>query len=200
MNLMHPLISMLLIISVLLLTAPTQAAQLYQWKDAQGRVYYSDQQPPPSVKNATQKNFKGSFIEGGDSFAMKTAREKFPVTLYSTACGVPCDQAKRHLEQRGVPYASKNPESGEDRAALLKLTGRSNVPVLVVGKDKIDGYEVGQWDAALDKAGYPKAGDLLKKPAPETTADANKTPAPGAPAKEAPTPAATPPTPAKTGY
>lgn len=198
MNLMHPLISMLLIISVLLLTAPTQAAQLYQWKDAQGRVYYSDQQPPPSVKNATQKNFKGSFIEGGDSFALKTAREKFPVTLYSTTCGVPCDQAKRHLEQRGIPYASKNPESGDDRAALLKLTGRSNVPVLQVGKDKIDGYEVGQWDAALDKAGYPKAGDLLKKPAPAIKEEASKPPSP-----TGPTPAAATPAPAaqgKSGY
>lgn len=181
MNLMHPLISMLLIISVLLLTAPTQAAQLYQWKDAQGRVYYSDQQPPPSVKNATQKSFKGSFIEGGDSFALKNAREKFPVTLYFTACGVPCDQAKRHLEQRGIPYAGKNPESSNDRAALLKLTGRSNVPVLVVGKDKIDGYEVGEWDAALDKAGYPKARDLLKKSAPETMTESKKAPASAAP-------------------
>lgn len=197
MNLMHPLISMLLIISVLLLTAPTHSAQLYQWKDAQGRVYYSDQQPPPSVKNATQKNFKGSFIEGGDSFALKNAREKFPVTLYSTACGAPCDQAKTHLEKRGIPYTSKNPESGEDRAALLKLTGRSHVPVLVVGSDKIDGYEAGQWDAALDKAGYPKAG---KKPAPASTAEASKTPAPAAPAKEATTPATPGPAPAKTGY
>ena len=194
MKLMHPLISMLLIISVLLLTAPAQSAQLYQWKDAQGRVYYSDQQPPPSVKNATQKNFKGSFIEGGDSFAGKSAREKFPVTLYSNACGVPCDQAKRHLEQRGIPYASKNPESGDDRAALLKLTGRSNVPVLLVGTDKIDGYEVGQWDAALDKAGYPKAGDLGKKPAPASPVTANKAPSsPGAvPGAAVPVPTAPP--------
>lgn len=174
MNLMHPLISMLLIISVLLLTAPTHSAQLYQWKDAQGRVYYSDQQPPPSVKNAVQKNFKGNVIDSGDSFALKTAREKFPVTLYVTACGAPCDQAKSHLEKRGIPYASKNPESGEDRAALTKLTGRSNVPVLVVGTDKIDGYEAGQWDAMLDKAGYPKAGDLGKKPTPAKPAESAK--------------------------
>ena len=199
MKLMHPLISMLLIISVLLLTAPAQSAQLYQWKDAQGRVYYSDQQPPPSVKNATQKNFKGNFIEGGDSFSLKSAREKFPVTLYVTACGVPCDQAKRHLEQRSIPYASKNPDSGDDRAALLKLTGRSNVPVLLVGTDKIDGYEVGQWDAALDKAGYPKAGDLTKKVAPASPVAVNKAPATSpAPAPEAAVPA--PATPAKPGY
>ena len=200
MKLMHPLISMLLIISVLLLTAPAQSAQLYQWKDAQGRVYYSDQQPPPSVKNATQKNFKGNFVEGGDSFAGKSAREKFPVTLYSNACGVPCDQAKRHLEQRGIPYASKNPESGDDRAALLKLTGRSNVPVLLVGTDKIDGYEVGQWDAALDKAGYPKAGVLGKKAAPASKEETSKTPSLTNPPQEAATPVPAPPAQVKSRY
>ena len=200
MKLMHPLISMLLIISVLLLTAPAQSAQLYQWKDAQGRVYYSDQQPPPSVKNATQKSFKGNVIEGGDSFALKSARDKFPVTLYSTACGVPCDQAKRHLAQRGIPFTSKNPESGDDRAALLKLTGRSNVPVLLVGTDKIDGYEVGQWDAALDKAGYPKAGDLGKKATPASKAEDSKTPSPASPAPQAASPAPAPPAQAKSRY
>lgn len=200
MKLMHPLISMLLIISVLLLTAPAQSAQLYQWKDAQGRVYYSDQQPPPSVKNATQKSFKGNVIEGGDSFALKSAREKFPVTLYSTACGVPCDQAKRHLEQRGIPYASKNPESGDDRAALLKLTGRAQVPVLLVGTDKIDGYEVGQWDAALDKAGYPKAGDLGKKTVPVSPVTLSKAPASPGVVPGATVPAPPLPAPAKPAY
>ncbi len=200
MKLMHPLISMLLIISVFLITAPAQSAQLYQWKDAQGRVYYSDQQPPPSVKNATQKSFKGNFIEGGDSYAMKSAREKFPVTLYSNACGAPCDQAKRHLEQRGIPYASKNPESGDDRAALLKLTGRANVPVLLVGTDKIDGYEVGQWDATLDKAGYPKAGDLGKKTAPASPVNVSKAPATPGPVPGAVVPAPTVTAPAKPAY
>lgn len=178
------------LIPALLTTLPAQAAQLYQWKDPQGRVFYSDQQPPPTVKNATQKNFKGSFIEGGESYAMKRAREKFPVTVYVTACGVPCDQAKRHLEQRGIPHTSKNPESGEDRAALQKLTGRTNVPVLLVGTAKIDGYEVGQWDAAFDKAGYPKAGDVAKKDAANPTksaADTNKSAAPApAPAPSTP--------------
>ncbi len=166
------------LIPALLATLPAHAVQLYQWKDVQGHVFYSDQQPPPSVKNATQKNFKGSFIEGGESYALKRAREKSPVILYTSTCGAPCDIAKRHLDQRGIPYASKNPEGGADRAALEKLTGRTNVPVLLVGTTKIEGYEVGRWDAALDQAGYPKAGDLIKKPpAAKDAANSNKTPA-----------------------
>ena len=144
-----------------------QAGQLYQWKDAQGRVFYSDQQPPPSVKNASQKNFKGSFIEGGESYAMKRAREKSPVILYITACGATCDQAKQLLDQRSIPYANKNPwASDEDRAALKKLTGKTHVPVLIIGSTKVEGYDATQWTASLDQAGYPKAGDSTKKAAP----------------------------------
>ncbi len=141
------------------------AAQLYQWKDAQGRMVYSDQPPPPNVKNAVQKSFTGSFIEGGESYAGKVARERHPVSLYVTACGVMCDQARQLLNERGVPFTDINPEnSPEARAALQKLTGRMHVPVLVVGTDKIDGFEAGQWQAALDRAGYPKSALPGRKP------------------------------------
>jgi glutaredoxin/predicted outer membrane lipoprotein len=133
------------------------AAQLYQWKDEQGRVVYSDQPPPPSVKNAQQRKFQGSFIEVGESYALRIAREKFPVTLYATACGPACDQARQLLNARGIPFTDVNPESNpEAQADLQKLTGRLHVPVLMVGKDKVDGFETGQWQAALDRAGYPK--------------------------------------------
>ena len=142
------------------------AASLYQWKDAQGRTVYSDQPPPPNIHNAQQKAFKGSVIEMGESYATKTAREKYPITLYASACGVPCDQARQLLTQRGVPFSSKDPQaSPEAQAELQKLTGRLSVPVLVVGSDRVDGFEAGQWQAALDRAGYPKSAPAGTKPA-----------------------------------
>jgi len=148
-------------------SAPLAAAQLYQWKDPQGRTVYSDQPPPPSIRNAQQKSFKGNLIEVGESYAAKTAREKNPVTLYASACGAPCDQARQLLTERGVPFTNKDPQANpEAQAALQKLTGRLSVPVLVVGSDKIDGFESGQWQAMLDRAGYPKAALPGRKPAP----------------------------------
>lgn len=157
---------------------PLAAAQLYQWKDAQGRMVYSDQPPPASVKNAQQKAFKGNVIEGGESYAAKTAREKYPVTLYASACGAPCDQARQLLGERGIPFSGKDPQaSPEAQAELQKLTGRLSVPVLVVGSDKIDGFETGQWQSALDRAGYPKSAPPGRKPAPVSPAAA---PAPAA--------------------
>jgi len=146
---------------------PLAAAQLYQWKDAQGRTVYSDQAPPPSVRNAQQRSFKGSFIEGSESYAARIAREKNPVTLYANACGAPCDDARRLLVERGIPFSSKDPQANpEAQAELKKLTGQLRVPVLVVGSDKIDGFETGQWQAMLDKAGYPKTPIPGTKPPP----------------------------------
>ena len=148
-------------------SAPLAAAQLYQWKDAQGRTVYSDQPPPPSIRNAQQKSFKGNLIEVGESYAVKTAREKSPVTLYASACGAPCDQARQLLTERGVPFSNKDPQaSPESKAELKKLTGRLSVPVLVVGSDKIDGFKTGQWQAMLDRAGYPKSPPPGRKPMP----------------------------------
>ncbi len=163
-----------------LASAPLAAAQLYQWKDAQGRMQYSDQPPPPSVRNAQQKSFKGNVIEVGESYSAKTAREKSPVTLYASACGAPCDQARQLLSERGVPFSNKDPQaSPESQAELQKLTGRLSVPVLAVGRDKIDGFETGQWQAMLDKAGYPKSpapGRPVGAPAPAAAPAAPATP------------------------
>ncbi len=154
------------------------AAQLYQWKDAQGRMVYSDQPPPPSVRNAQQKAFKGSVIEGNENYAARVAREKSPVTLYASACGAPCDQARQLLSERGIPYSNKDPQtSPEAQADLQKLTGRLSVPVLVVGADKVDGFEAGQWQGALDRAGYPKVAPPGKKPAAPATTTPSQAPA-----------------------
>ncbi len=178
----------LMAIGMAVASASTGATQLYQWKDAQGRMVYSDQQPPPSVRNAQQKSFKGSVIDGNESYAAKSAREKFPITLYASACGVPCDLARQLLSDRGVPYSSKDPQaSPEAQADLKKLTGNLSVPVLIIGADRIDGFEAGQWQAALDRAGYPKSALPGRKPVPQTaTAPAPAPAAPSAPAPAAP--------------
>ncbi len=170
---------LLLAASLAAASMPLSAAQLYQWKDAQGRMVYSDQPPPPSVRNAQQKSFKGSVIEGGESYAAKTAREKYPITLYANDCGAPCEQARQLLSERGVPYSSKDPQaSPEAQAELQKLTGQLRVPVLVVGSDKLNGFETGQWQSALDRAGYPKSAPPGRKPAATPAPAAAPAPAP----------------------
>ncbi|HMM47083.1 MAG TPA: glutaredoxin family protein [Thiobacillaceae bacterium] len=149
---------MMMAACLLATSAPLGAAGLYQWKDAQGRTVYSDQPPPARTTGVQQKNFKGSVIEVGESYAARVAREKHPVTLYTSTCGSPCDQAKQLLATRGIPHTAHNLGTNEAaRTELEQLTGKLNVPVLRVGSEKLEGFEASRWQDALDRAGYPKA-------------------------------------------
>ena len=157
-----------------------QAAELYRWVDADGKVHYTDQQPPASAKKIEEKNLHSSTINTSElPYATQQAVKKSPVTLYANDCGEPCKQARDLLVQRGIPYATKNPQtSPADAEALKKLVGATYVPVLVVGNSVNKGYEKGTWDAALDAAGYPKSALVKKAPAESAKDTAKDEPAP----------------------
>lgn len=146
-----------LTVVLMLLALPASAEQVYRWLDAQGNVNFSDQPPPPSAKNASEKSYKSNSIEGHITPEMLQAKLSNPVTLYaSPTCGTPCDRVKAHLARRNIPYSSKDPSSDKNaEAAIRKPDGKILVPTLVVGNEKIEGYAESELDAALDKAGYP---------------------------------------------
>ncbi len=51
------------------------------------------------------------------------------------------------------------------REELKKATGGDEVvPVIQVGRQVLRGFEEGQWNAALDDAGYPKTALVPVKP------------------------------------
>ena len=148
---------LLVLILSLLAAAPAAADNLYRWVDETGRVHYSDQAPPPRARNAIQKNYKGSVIESGESYALRQAKERFPVTLYSSSCGPACEMGQQLLEKRGIPYSMKDVEnSADNQKALRELTGNLRIPTLLIGSQKLTGFEDSQWNSALDAAGYPK--------------------------------------------
>lgn len=162
---MKPFTLILLLASVVL----AHAADLYKWRDAEGHVHYTDQPPPPGAKAVERKSGKGNLIESDTlPFETQMVAKKYPVILYSFAgCGDPCSGSEAYLARRGVPYTLKNRE--EDKAALMKLTGDNQAPVLVVGNQPpLKGFEESQWADLLDLAGYPKSnplGHLKKQPA-----------------------------------
>jgi hypothetical protein len=133
-----------------------QAVDLYRWKDEKGITHYSDKPPPEQIKKFEVRKITGNVVEGQDSYALKTASQRYPITLYATDCGLLCDQARDFLSRRGLPYTARNPElNPDDLAALKKLIGSAEVPVLTVGRDAVKGFDAARWDSALATAGYP---------------------------------------------
>jgi len=151
-------------IFMLAATGTLVAAQLYRWVDEKGNVEYRDTPPPSSAKKVEQRSIGGSTTETSSlPFSVQQAVKNFPVTLWNSSCGAPCDQARAHLARRGVPYTEKDPQG--DIEAFKKLTGGLDVPVLYVGATRIKGYLEGEWDSALDIAGYPRTPPPGAKPA-----------------------------------
>lgn len=162
-------------------------AELYKWIGADGKINYSDTPPPADAKKVEKKRLNDRVTEGdGLDFATRNASKKFPVVLYASDCGAPCDQGRALLVKRGVPHVEKNPEKNiEDGKELRKLVGALVVPDLQVGKNTpIKGFDEATWNAALDSAGYPKSAAPLKTNTTKEVKDSNNADAKPKPRKE----------------
>ncbi len=151
------------------------AAQLYRWVDEKGSVEYRDTPPPASAKKVESRSVGVGAVETPAlPFSVQQAVLNFPVTLWNSDCGAPCDQARAHLARRGVPHTEKDPQT--DIEAFKKLTGGLDVPVLYVGANRIKGYLESEWDTALDIAGYPMTAPPGYRQAAKPGAAAKATP------------------------
>ena len=170
------------------LTAAQQ--QVYRYVDKDGRIIYSDRAPPPDSREVQAKRLSPNYIENNNvPLATVQAAQRFPVTLYTFACGEICQSAEALLNRRGVPFTTVNVEDQKGAEQLLKLTGAQQAPVLQVGDKLIaKGFNEARWTAMLDDAGYPKS-----PPRRTATRVAEPAPAPAAPA--APAASAAPPAP-----
>lgn len=185
----------ILVVLPLLLAGTASAAEMFRWVDADGKVHYTDAPPPPTAKNVQQKKLGDKAGSVQLPYTLQQATKNFPVTLYNSECGDPCVKARALLAKRGIPFTEKNPEkTPADAEAVKKLTGGAAVvPVLIVGTDILKGFEEGNWNGALDQAGYPRESLLPKSATPPIKQTAPTPPALPATDKAAPAAATTPP-------
>jgi glutaredoxin len=177
--------------------------QIYTWKDEKGVTHFSDH-PPPKGQAAVRKLEDPASPAADLPYALARAVRQHPVTLYTMADCVPCDDGRKLLRARGVPFAEKTVATAADRAALRAAGGNEEMPYLLVGRAATRGYQRAAWQRALDAAGYPAqarlpAGYVQRPPEPA----GGPPPAPAtrpAPAQPAPArPAETPPPPRPRG-
>ena len=160
------------LVFLLALTLSTMSfgQSVYRWVDKDGKVFYSDQPPPPDAKSSQQKRL-GSGItidEDQTPYAVQVAVKKNPVIAYLSNCGELCDSARALLARRGIPYTARDPEKNtNDAAALRKQIGGLEVPVMMVGETQVKGYDEANWNSALDAGGYPRVNPFTKPPVPK---------------------------------
>lgn len=179
-----------------LMVCASGAAAQYKWVGPDGRVTYSDRPAPPDAKPAVVRDLPpptpaAAASDAALPYELRQISQRYPVKLYTTKdCG-PCQQARSLLIHRGVPFAESTIATRADVDAFKKLGFDSQMlPVLVVGREKVAGFESGRYDGLLDAAGYPKSSTLPRSYA---WAPAQPLTPPADAANEAPaSPAATP--------
>jgi glutaredoxin len=138
-----------------LLCAASASAQVYKWKDAKGVIHFSDAPPPPTVQQAEVRNYAGGDSGPPLPYALSQAARTNPVTLYTASLCGPCDQARSFLQRRGIPYSEKSISNSEDQQKLKDAGGDGQLPLLLIGRQKLTGFSASAWKEALDTANYP---------------------------------------------
>lgn len=185
-------------LALTLLVCALPAMALYKVVQPDGSVTYTDRPPtdtgPTRITPMTSSGGSAS-PDSGLPLELRQASARYPVILYSADDCTPCDNGRRLLQQRGVPYTEKRIVTEEDAAALDRLMGGRSVPALSIGQQPLRGFSESDWGAYLDAAGYPRTSKLPKGwPVPAVTPLTERAavkPAAEAPAS-APAPAPTP--------
>ena len=145
---------------LMLLCAGAAHGQLYKWVGPNGKVTYSDTPPPATVSKVETKSVTIGGVSASDfPYEVAEAMRNYPVTLYTTRNCPPCDQGRKLLTERGIPFTEKTVNSSDD-IAQFKQAGGDQLPLLVVGKFRERAFESAAWHNVLTTAGYPESSRL----------------------------------------
>lgn len=106
----------------------------------------------------------------GLSWEHRQAAQRWPVRLYTAPACPACDQGRDWLRRQGVPLRESQVLREGDLAELLRETGSRELPVLMVGRQRLLGFASGEWEELLRLAGYPLGQPLpthWQAPAPQ---------------------------------
>ncbi len=146
--------------AVLSIACADASGQTYRWVDKEGKVHYTQAPPPPDARAVQKKTFRHGPAEASNlPYATQVAAKNFPVTLYTSPdCGAPCDRARAVLVKRAVPFKETGVLSQSDVDEMKRLSGKADVPLLVVGAQVQSGFQEVLYNDLLDSAGYPSSG------------------------------------------
>jgi glutaredoxin len=148
---------------LLLLCAASAHAQLYKWIGPDGSITYSDTPPPRAAALLDKKPaIDGEAADVRLPYELAQAVKGNPVTLYTTAHCPACDEGRKLLAARGIPFTEKTVTGNDDIAQLKQAGGDAQLPFLTVGRNKQQGFESGAWNNLLNAAGYPQTNHLPK--------------------------------------
>ncbi|MCP4552756.1 MAG: DUF4124 domain-containing protein [Bacteroidetes bacterium] len=133
---------MKLLIIAILLVPLFCFAEIYKWTDEQGNVHFGDS-PKDDVqaeKVVVEVNSYEHITYDNVEFYQRSESKR--VTMYSTSwCGY-CKKARNYFKDNGIAYIEYDIEKDERAKRMYDALGATGVPVIIVGKKRMNGFSV----------------------------------------------------------
>ena len=121
-------------------TAPQPAqAEIYKWIDANGKVHFSDEKPE-HMKVEEIKLEINTFENVSYDLSLFDTGGK--VIMYSTDWCSYCKKARRYFRKNNIAYTEYDIEKDSRARRQYKKMGATGVPVILVGKKRMNGFSV----------------------------------------------------------
>lgn len=124
-------------------------AQIYKWKDLNGKVHFSDKKPLNKKSENIQlkiNTYKSVTIDPAGMTSIKKTSKNKNVIMYSAAwCGI-CKKAKKYFSQNNISYTEYDIDKNAAAKKRHKAMGATGVPVIFIGNRRMNGFSAASFE------------------------------------------------------
>jgi glutaredoxin len=131
-------------------------AEVYKWTDNKGQVHFSDKHiDSKSLETIYIKinSYQSVTIEPLTETKYDNEDKKIDtkMTMYSTSWCRYCKKARRYFKAHNIAYRDFDIENDPKAKKRFKSLGGQGVPLILVGKNKISGFNEKSFKQVYDK-------------------------------------------------
>ena len=139
----------IVIIFFLAFVLQTSHAQIYKWKDDDGKVHFGDKKPANKKSENIQlkiNTYKSVTIDPAALKSTKKTNTNKNVTMYSAAwCGI-CKKAKKYFSKNNISYIEYDIDKDKAAKKRHKEMGATGVPVIFIGDKRMNGFSAASFE------------------------------------------------------
>ena len=153
-------ISLQLLLIAIMLFSHEARSEIYKWVDGKGNIHFTDS--PPKNSQAEEVKLKiNTYTAVEITPLVERLGRKGKVVMYTTSrCGY-CKKAKAHFVKNKIPHVTYDVEKSTIGKMDYKSLRGTSVPIIIVGKKRMNGFTVARFDSLYKKQMQLEAASAL---------------------------------------
>jgi glutaredoxin len=166
MNTLSKFVLQHLLTMLMLLLSTSVCAEIYRWVDDQGKSHFSDV-PAEGIKTEAVELKINTYTAVEITPLVERLGKEGKVVIYTAAwCGI-CKKAEKYFRDNHIAYIGYDVEKSPTGRIDFKALGGKSVPVIIIGKTRMNGFTVSTFEKVYKKEMEQKAAPVAA-PAPHS--------------------------------